>query len=454
MSTGHRVALAVMLTLLAGAPALAADHGGSEHGGEAAAPGKVPEAPPLPAPRASALPGASAMLSGLYQVQDSIVKGDRDALKLQGDILKMMREQLRAMRGKPVLPDTDISPVIVFALAGGDPVAAVQVLAFVPDDHPEVDLAKAIVSYLRRDTKTAASRLKDIDVRDLPLPLGAYVAMAKANASIGSNKEVAAENFNLVRLLAPGTLLEEVALRRLVWLSATTGDAEGFYDRAASYAHRFGTSPYFSQFLKFFMQGVVKLPTAPGIDSVMDLLPAASRVPVKMRLSREALVAGRTELAEKLSRSLLADLSDRADKRVQRAHLYSALTQVAKGELVRAWSTLKHVRRDDLPDNDKGLLDAAVAAVNQATDGDPESAALVTSALGGEDAGAHDGADAPQDGTEGGQAAKTGDAEPGSDPKAAEAEALADLKPLMDQAGEQMNAVDDLLKSLPRRGAP
>ncbi|MCB1424456.1 MAG: hypothetical protein R3D65_09085 [Zhengella sp.] len=440
-------------------------HGG--HQAEEAGAG-APPAPPLPEPRASALPGAGALLSGLFQVQDSIVQGDRGALKLQADILKMMREQLLAMRGTPILPSTDIAPVLLFGLAGGDPVAAVQVLTFVPEDHPEAGLTQAVVDYLRRDTRSAVVRFETIDPLALPQPLGAYVAMAKANSAMATRRDVAALNFNLVRLLAPGTLLEEVALRRLVWLNAGNGDAAAFYRVAGSYANRFATSPYFGQFLKFFMDGAVKLPTDEGIRAVLDLLPEDARIALKMRLSRQAVIAGREDLADIVSSSLLNDLADSADDRVQRAHLYAGMTQVAKGRLLQAWGMLKHVRRESVPAEDRELLDAALNAVREATDGDPESADIITSALGG----APDGAAAGESETDGGgpgaaeaaarglsaeSAAPAQRDEPTGDAgmkaqsaSSMEAEAMTDLQPLMDEASRQLEAVDELLRNLPK----
>ncbi|MFP1633696.1 hypothetical protein ACLB6G_18350 [Zhengella sp. ZM62] len=467
---GHRLCLAAFLAFAVTVSAAAEDNGpvsGHEArdrtGGEAA-----PPPPPLPEPRASVLPGAAALLSGLFQVQDSIVKGERSALKLQSDILRMMREQLLAMRGKPILPETDIGPVLLFGLAGGDPVAAVQVLSFVPGDHPDAELSRAVVSYLRRETRAALSRFETIDPLALPLPLGAYVAMAKGNAAMAENREVAVRNFDLVRLLAPGTLLEEVALRRLVWLHAGSGDAPAFHRAAASYANRFATSPYFGQFLKFFMQGVIRLPTDDGIRVVLDLLPEDARVTVKMRLSRDALIAGRDEIADIVSASLLSDLADSADERVQRAHLYAGMSQVAKGRLVKAWGMLRHVDRDSVPPADRELLDAALHAVREATDGDPESAAMITSALGDDPADGKPGegvslapdarspaaggrVESPLPGAGAGQAPPLSAGETGMETReGVEAGAIADLKPLFDKASEQMKAVDELLRNLPK----
>ena len=457
------LALGVTASAAAEDPGAGAGHEPAQDTGEAA-----PPAPPLPQPRASVLPGAAALLSGLFQVQDSIVKGERSALKLQSDILKMMREQLLAMRGRPILPETDIGPVLQFGLAGGDPVAAVQVLVFVPEDHPDVDLARAVVSYLRRDTRAAQAGFEAVDPLALPLPLGAYVAMAKGNAAMADNRETAIRNFDLVRLLAPGTLLEEVALRRLVALYAAAGDAPAFHRVAASYASRFATSPYFGQFLKFYLQGVIGLPTDDGIRMVLDLLPEDARVALKMRLSRDALIAGREELADIVSASLLSDLADSADERVQRAHLYAGMSQVAKGRLVKAWGMLRHVDRDSVPPADRELLDAALHAVREATDGDPESAAVITSALGGEPPDGPPGedlpaapvipvpaagqtAESPPPGASDGQAPLLPAGEDGVEPReSVEAGAAADLKPLLDKASEQMKAVDELLRNLPK----
>ena len=65
--------------------------------------------------------------------------------------------------------------------------------------------------------------------------------------------------FDEARLLSPGTLVEEAALRRSIALGSETRDTAQFLFSCSQYVRRFLQSPYASQFGDAFVAGVVAL---------------------------------------------------------------------------------------------------------------------------------------------------------------------------------------------------
>ena len=69
------------------------------------------------------------------------------------------------------------------------------------------------------------------------------------------------------RLLSPGTLVEEAALRRSIALAAALGDAKRFALAShASMCAAICDSPYASQFADAFVAGVITLTPAIDLD--------------------------------------------------------------------------------------------------------------------------------------------------------------------------------------------
>ena len=79
--------------------------------------------------------------------------------------------------------------------------------------------------------------------------------------------EVAVALLDRARLLSPGTLVEEAALRRSIAIAATLGDTGRFLMASEQYVRGYLRSPYASQFADAFVAGVVTLYAAIDLDA-------------------------------------------------------------------------------------------------------------------------------------------------------------------------------------------
>ena len=73
------------------------------------------------------------------------------------------------------------------------------------------------------------------------------------------------------RLLAPGTLVEEAALRRSIAVAAKLGDAKRFLRLSEQYVRAYLRSPYASQFADAFVAGVVTLNATIDREAMVDV---------------------------------------------------------------------------------------------------------------------------------------------------------------------------------------
>src|SRR5690606_34521591 len=117
---------------------------------------------------------------------------------------------------------------MVYAMSGGNPATIEAVLSRLTLDEYDRDIGDGILSYLNGDIASARSMLANVDARSLPHEVSAFLALVKGSVSAAEQPAEALKLFDHARLLGPGTLVEEAALRRSVDLAATIGDAARF----------------------------------------------------------------------------------------------------------------------------------------------------------------------------------------------------------------------------------
>ena len=160
------------------------------------------------------------------------------------------------------------------------------------------------------------------------------------------------------RLLGPGTLVEEAALRRSLAIAAALGDAARFFKMSENYVRTYLRSPYASQFADAFVAGVVLLDGTidrSAIKHVTALMDPEQETVIYLRIARRAAIDGLIDLA-----AFAATEAKSIDKD-PRAELYAGLSSVTSGNVGQVVEKLSGIDRDRLSDNDRQLLDAATA---------------------------------------------------------------------------------------------
>jgi chemotaxis protein MotC len=170
------------------------------------------------------------------------------------------------------------------------------------------------------------------------------------------------------RLLSPGTLVEEAALRRSVALDATQGDAARVALASTQYVERYRYSPYSSQFADAFVSGVIALHEAISQDKLIDItsmMDAEREKVIYLRIARRAAIDGFNDLSTFASEKAEEGRNGKNNDDDPRALLYASLSTVTSATVEDVRAKLKTIDRSRLSEGDQSLLDAARAVVSE-----------------------------------------------------------------------------------------
>lgn len=309
------------------------------------------------------------LVRSLQLVQDRIAAGDHAAMPMQAKLIEMIDTRLREADAEDFKDPRNFRALLVYGMSGGNPVtveAAVSRAKAV--DAQDLSIAKGVINYLVGRPAGAIEVLKPIDPMTLPSDLGAFLALVKGSLMATDDPVMALTLLDEAKLLSPGTLVEEAALRRSVGIAVTRGDAARFARASTQYVERYLYSPYASQFADSFVSGVITLHMSISQDKLADITsmmdPEREKV-IYLRIARRAAIDGLSELSAFASARAEQGRDGNTNQGDPRAELYSSLSTVASGTIGDVRAKLGKIDRSKLSDGDRALLDAAQAIAGE-----------------------------------------------------------------------------------------
>jgi chemotaxis protein MotC len=134
---------------------------------------------------------------------------------------------------------------VIFVLSGGNPSVLRQLLEHGVNPAVDIGLLKGALAYSEGRVAEADRLLSKFDARTLDPSLAGLIALVQAMlAEKKNNIRLASSRFDDARLLAPGTLVEESALRRQAFMMAADNKLEQFEVFSSQYFRRFGHCVY------------------------------------------------------------------------------------------------------------------------------------------------------------------------------------------------------------------
>jgi chemotaxis protein MotC len=296
------------------------------------------------------------MIRSLQLVQDRIANGDHAALPMQRKLLEMIDTRMRNAAAEDFAEPRNLSALLVYAMSGGNPVTLDLALSKLDAENPSKPLADALRSYLGGDFKAARDVLATVSPATLD-DHAPFVALVKGTVLSNDEPDAALANLDTARLLAPGTLVEEAALRRSLLIAVSASKPDVFARVASAYVRRFLRSPYASQFAEAFVSGLAAMHASLDAGEMAEILawmtPEQAET-IALRMSRQAAIANDPVMIAFAER-----LATREAAQDPRALLYSSLGGVASPEVADTLSTLQTIDRTRLSEGDRELLDAA-----------------------------------------------------------------------------------------------
>ncbi|MCF1473280.1 chemotaxis protein [Agrobacterium vitis] len=365
----------VLLTLAVGGPVGCA--------GQAYAAGPTPPASngsaPVPAAGATGPVGSAAaggdsdnlppylMLRSLQFVQDSVVRGDHSAADMQRFLLTRIDKRLRTAAPSDFEDPRNVDAALIYTMSGGNPATLDYLVARDVDGHFDNRVSDMLRKYLSGKGVLVASSLGEM----VPLyqngRVGPYIALVAGNVTLVKDPAGALKFFDIARLVAPGTIVEEAALRRSFQIAMDTGQNGRAMAYANRYARRFLYSPYASQFADLLVKLVVdhfsELDKNDILATLATMDPDRQRE-VYLRIARRATINGNQALAS-LASSQAQSLAGLPDKNDPQALLYGGAALISTTDVKNALNTISQLPKDQLSASDNALLEAARAVAQE-----------------------------------------------------------------------------------------
>ncbi|XEN29693.1 chemotaxis protein MotC [Ensifer sp. WSM1721] len=304
------------------------------------------------------------MIRSLQYVQDSVVLGDHSAIEMQRFMLGAIDERLRAADPSAFRDPRNVDAALVYVMSGGNPAT----LDFLADRDVEGNFDSRVTDALRQYLNGKGPLIVENLSKAAPeyknARIGPYLFLILGNATSQQDPVAAMKYYDWARLTAPGTIIEEAALRRSASLAAQANDPEKGFRYALNYARRYLTSPYASQFADVFVELAVTHfdeKAEQRVSEILAFMDDAHQREVYLRVARRAAIAGKQALA-RLASKRAEDLAEESGSQSQvLASFYEGLVAVPSDDVLAATQTLSAIPDEKLSPRDRALRKAAKA---------------------------------------------------------------------------------------------
>lgn len=362
------------------------------------------------------------LVRSMRMLQDQVASGKPEALPMLNRVLGHIAEQLQAARPEVWSKPANVYAIFIYLLNGGNPEVVRTILTSANLGQVDPKLVAGSLAYADGDTLRIIENFQELPP-NVPIELVASIYLVTATQLAGIDAGTALKRLDYIRLNAPGTLLEEAALRRGLMIAARLGDKDKVRLLARNYLQRFALSPYSEDFFRQLVDALMVIKdkiSNQEIEEMASLAWPGARLPFYLRIARGAIVDGdmqrarfASEQADALSTVLKTDDTQ--------AKLYLAVSNVGSDKTGEAKLLLSKLPRDRLHGRDINLLEAAIVMANK----------ILAQPI--------PGMDGLQKASVAGSAAAT--AEPGR----AGAAPVESVDPIIDETRKKLDAVDALL---------
>ncbi|MEM7069135.1 MAG: hypothetical protein AAF478_09645 [Pseudomonadota bacterium] len=304
------------------------------------------------------------LLRAIQRLQDNMVTGDRNAARAYRILLVHSANWMRKLDDNAWQYERNLDAVAAYLLIGGDVEIGYKALMKSRLDKPHKLLLESAVAYSERDVTRAYAIMSQIDHMSLPASMAGQVALAKGMVFSSADLERAISYLQQARLLAPGTLIEEAALRRSIRIAAELGRMKDLRHFTRTYLHRFPKSHYFNDYLRNASYGLVKLAGSDGSDVIADFrrliktINLEQQINVTQYVARKAVLTGRYRLADWAAEQAFARVEENS-KFHTRLKLYSAAGKVMDPEQTEVTAKLiGELNSNHLENFDKRIFEA------------------------------------------------------------------------------------------------
>ena len=318
-------------------------------------------------------------MSGLQILQAQMAQGDKAAYAAQPERLRAIGAAIAAANPEIWKDKTQTDAAIAYVLSGGEPRVIAHLLALGAVPKSQEPLMRGALAYAAGRAREAEALLGDLDAKKTSLRLAGQLAFAQSVLTTGKDPKRAVALLDLARLLAPGGLVEEAALRREILLVGDQRDGDRAAFLARQYVSRFGHSIYADNFIEGLATTTARFGLCNDMASLqkfvglLALVTPAQRRGFLMTLAREQTLNGKFDVAGAAAHEALQYAASAGDEAL--ATLLEAAAKISGADYEGGLEALKSVDSSKLARPDQELL-AAVSFAAEHMHDPPSEAAL------------------------------------------------------------------------------
>ena len=306
----------------------------------------------------------SGLVDDLRRMQLRIAQGDKAAYAAELNQLKAIGAAIATAGPDTWKSKREADLLVIYILSGG-PLAEVEPLlkgdAVLELERP---LARGALAYVTNHETEALALLRQTDLTALDARLAGEVAFARSVLETKQDARAAIGLLDWARLLSPGGLVEEAALRREIALLAEARDAGRAAMLIRQYVTRFGSSLYAPDFLRDLAGAVARLGLADDAANYKLMSGAAAALPPDGRrefllnMARSAVISAKFAAGAAAATEALEG-SPADSPEAMRARLYLAVSRLFSDAYDAAVGDLQTLSAPKLGRADLSLLTAA-----------------------------------------------------------------------------------------------
>jgi chemotaxis protein MotC len=332
---------------------------------DAPAPAPPPVPPAVPAPRPP-----YEFVRSVTILQDQMVQGSRGAQEALPRVIAQIGSRLLAADPQVWKQPKNARAIITYTLSGGQVRVARRILQTGNCQEPERKLIEGSLAYAEGNEARAKQLLMSVNARTLPPTIAGHVALVQSILIGHDDLKQSNELLDTARILSPGTLVEETALRReIVNLSEGT-DLNRFVLLSSQYLRRFKKSVYAENFRDNFYAAVTRL----GMSSEQDQfdkvalaianLEPDNQLRLYMSMAQVATLNGNMVVAKRAAEHAVAVAKEGSPDQTL-AKLYEAATLILSNSYEAGMAKLKEVDDASLQKHDAELKSAILVMAKQ-----------------------------------------------------------------------------------------
>ncbi len=314
-----------------------------------------------PAAALADLANLTDMVDDLRRIQLQVAQGDKAAYGAELNQLKAIGAAIATAKPETWRNRREADLLIIYILSGGPLVDVAPLLQGDAVVESERGLARGALAYVTNHEADAIALLAKEDLSALDARLAGEVAFARSVLETKQDAKAAIEFLDWARLLAPGGLVEEAALRREIALLAEAKDVPRAAMLTRQYSSRFAASLYAADFFRDLAVAIARFGLADDpanyqlVSRAVAPLPPDGRRDFLLALAKSALVNARFDAASAAATEALEGAG--ADNpEAMRARLYLAASRMFSDAYDAAIADLRTIAVAKLDRADANLL--------------------------------------------------------------------------------------------------